>query len=205
MLKVQTTPKLLVMTFSQATITLHQTSQTPPPPQCSKKQFLCLLLSLDESIISWSRTGQANEIKEILTNPKTKESFNINHADGVGNTAIHYAVQMGNIDCLRLLAPVKGLSINRRNNIDGDTPLHKAVKYEADPLLALEMTKVLIKYGGDTRIENNYQQLPIHIAPKTNPELRKYILLATATLNTPKSLLVSNESSDEEDGGSDSE
>ncbi|KAJ1675603.1 hypothetical protein EV182_000949 [Spiromyces aspiralis] len=142
----------------------------------------------NEQLLALARSGQADAIENLLKSSKT---FDPSHTDGVGNMAIHYAAQLGHVECLQLLASIKGLDINRPNRLEGNTPLHKAVSYP-DERTAHEMAKILIKHGADTRLENRLGQRPIDMVPRNNAELRKTLLLATAALNMPKSMFASN-------------
>ncbi|KAI8967732.1 hypothetical protein BDF20DRAFT_829080, partial [Mycotypha africana] len=73
-----------------------------------------------------------NDQDEMLEDIFKEGDFDINHTDGLGDTALHYA-------------PFK----------EGNTPLHLAVQYEDDPEVALNMVDLLLDAGSDPRIRNN--------------------------------------------------
>jgi len=91
---------------------------------------------------------------EILDDPKP---FDINFQDGLGNTALHYAVSNGSTSVLEYILTHEGCDVDPINRIDRATPLHLAVGLE-DPELRAEIVESLLEAGADYRIRNKNGQ-----------------------------------------------
>jgi ankyrin repeat protein len=85
--------------------------------------------------------------------------IDIDHQDNDGNTALHQAVGMGQVEFIKLLL-LKGVNVHASNN-DGFTPLHVAAMNEY-PILA----NLLLTHGADPYHKNNKDQSSIDIARK---------------------------------------
>ncbi|WVN84871.1 uncharacterized protein L203_100007 [Cryptococcus depauperatus CBS 7841] len=91
----------------------------------------------------------------------------INQPDGLGNTALHYAIQHASTNVLETILCHETCDVDLRNRLQGDTPLHIAVrnKWEESPGLRLYLVKNLLEAGADTTIKNRHNQKPIDILP----------------------------------------
>ncbi|ORX66270.1 hypothetical protein DL89DRAFT_295525 [Linderina pennispora] len=107
--------------------------------------------SNNEQLLAACKLDQSDMVEDLL---KDLGSVDVNCADGVGNTPLHYAnsAQTGSVDCVELLVAVPGIDANKKNRIENDTPLHKA---------SLEITRLLISAGADPRIVNRLKQRPM--------------------------------------------
>lgn len=56
----------------------------------------------------------------------------INHQDGLGNSALHYAIMHASISVLEHLLCAEGCDVDLQNKIMRDTPLHLAVKVDEE-------------------------------------------------------------------------
>ncbi|MDP0588885.1 MAG: ankyrin repeat domain-containing protein [Candidatus Endonucleobacter bathymodioli] len=104
-------------------------------------------------IAAWA--GQTDYLKTLLS-----EGANANEADADGYTALHFAIEEGNIECLRLLLDVENILVNVPNN-EGYTPLHFAVKTDQ-----AEIVKVLLTVDGIHQVQKTDKDgnTPIHLA-----------------------------------------
>ncbi|KAI8051074.1 ankyrin repeat-containing domain protein [Gilbertella persicaria] len=95
-----------------------------------------------------------NDQDEMLQDILKEQDYDINYADPLGDTALHYAARFGSLTCLELLLEQPGIQVNARNKKEGNTPLHLAVQYEDDPEVAVAMVSALLDKGADPRLKN---------------------------------------------------
>ncbi|GJJ70777.1 hypothetical protein EMPS_03127 [Entomortierella parvispora] len=129
--------------------------------------------SNNELLLAACREDNLGLLDEVLSSEP--DSFSINHTDGLGNSALHYAAKYASTDCLEILLYFDGIDINIKNRLEWETPLHKAVAYE-DPETALTMTRLLVEAGASTTALNKQKQTPADKAPSdTHGEVKEYL------------------------------
>ncbi|KAF9286842.1 hypothetical protein BGZ74_001215 [Mortierella antarctica] len=129
--------------------------------------------SNDELLMAACKQDNLDILEEVLS--ADASSFDINHTDGPGNAALHYAAQYGSTGCLEILLYYDGIDVNKKNLLEGDTPLHKAAGY-SDPDIALEMVQILIRGGASAKILNKLKQTAGDVAPgDTHSEVKEYL------------------------------
>ncbi|OBZ87063.1 hypothetical protein A0J61_04893 [Choanephora cucurbitarum] len=104
----------------------------------------------NDLLLAACRNDQDEMLEDVLKEPEV----NVNYADPLGDTALHYAARFGSLTCLEILLSQPGIEVNSRNLKEGNTPLHLAVQYEEDPEVALSMVSALLDAGADPRIKN---------------------------------------------------
>jgi hypothetical protein len=72
-------------------------------------------------VYGWRAAGSADDVEELLV----RHGVEVNAADHLGNTALHYAAGAGHLAAVLALLARPSLRLNATNNV-GDTPLHKA-------------------------------------------------------------------------------
>ncbi|CAG8490156.1 227_t:CDS:2 [Acaulospora colombiana] len=92
--------------------------------------------SNNELLLVAAKQDSEEILEDIFTQPGT---YDINYADGIGNTALHYAAQHGSLTAVELLLQQHGINIDAQNRLERETPLHKAVQYADDPSVAYEI------------------------------------------------------------------
>ncbi len=101
--------------------------------------------------------GKADILHLFLTDPKTKNKFDVNEKTDFGQTtALHAAATSNNKDTIEFL-------LNHDANIedtdeDGNTPLHYAASRNIDT------TRALINAGADIKAKSFFGQTPLHHA-----------------------------------------
>ncbi|KAF9999849.1 hypothetical protein BGZ80_003310 [Entomortierella chlamydospora] len=151
--------------------------------------------SNNEVLIAACKDDNLDMLEQVLSSDSS--SFDINHTDGDGNSALHYAARYASTGCLEILMYYDGIKVNAVNSIEGDTPLHKAAAYQ-DPECALEMVQILIGKGASTKIKNKQGQTPLDVVPESShTEVKKF--LEKAALNDTADAPV--EDKDEESAG----
>ncbi|KAF9925786.1 hypothetical protein FBU30_004492 [Linnemannia zychae] len=134
--------------------------------------------SYNELLLAACKEDNLDILENVLT--ADVSSFDINHTDGLGNSALYYAAKHGSTGCLEVLLYYDGIDVNVINRIEGDTPLHKAAAY-GDPELAYEMVQILVNNGGaSTKIQNKMKQTPADMAPSdTHAKVKEFLEAAT--------------------------
>jgi ankyrin repeat protein len=130
-----------------------------------------------------------------------------NIRDLAGGTPLHWAVATGFPDIIELLLE-RGADPNARDNA-GNTPLHIAamghisevaemffelaprfgLEYPYDPL---DRVRILLEYGADPTVKNNYGQTPIDIALKYGNDEIAWLLASKLPTEKRKELLQKN-------------
>jgi|GEM_PF-1952451 len=154
-------------------------------------------------------SAHAAEVESTCYCPPSSVNPNIRETD-TGNTALHYAVQNGQIEIAKLLLQM-GMDINAPNN-QGQSPLHcaasanqpKSIKFllekganvNARDLAGntalhyavqndqIEIAKLLLQTGMDINAPNNQGESPLHFATSANqPKNIKFLLEKGADVN----------------------
>ncbi|KAF9326795.1 hypothetical protein BG006_009815 [Podila minutissima] len=129
--------------------------------------------SKNELLMAACKQDNLDMLEEVLSSDAT--SFDINHTDGLGNSALHYAARHGSTGCLEILLYYDGIDVNKINRLEGDTPLHKAAEFR-EPDTALEMVQILIRGGASAKIRNKLKQTAGDVAPgDTHSEVKKFL------------------------------
>ncbi|KAG0034969.1 hypothetical protein BGZ81_001918 [Podila clonocystis] len=129
--------------------------------------------SNNELLMAACKEDNLDILEEVLSSDGS--SFDINHTDGLGNSALHYAARYGSTGCLEILLYYDGIDVNKINRLEGDTPLHKAAGY-SEPDVALEMVQILIRGGASPKILNKLKQTAGDVAPgDTHSEVKEYL------------------------------
>jgi len=122
--------------------------------------------------------------------------FDINFQDGVGNTALHIAVQNGSTDVLEHILSHDECDVDPINRINRATPLHLACQLEDDGIRSY-MVESLLEAGADTKIRDKNGELAITFIPPTDEETRKLFRKAQAQATT---ISQDDIASDDDDG-----
>lgn len=86
--------------------------------------------SPSQVILGAARSNNLDILRQVIS--KDGSPTLLNASDSVGNTALHYASRYGCLECLDFLLDQDGLDLDVRNRMDGDTPLHAAVRYSKE-------------------------------------------------------------------------
>ncbi|KAF2403572.1 ankyrin repeat domain-containing protein [Trichodelitschia bisporula] len=157
-----------------------------------------LLEEVFASITSSSKSARKDadaEIASLLNNAR----------DGIGSGVLHIAASAGGYEVLDLLLDQPGLEVDELDRMEGDTPLHKAVRYvnesdKADWEHAIQVVDILLDAGCDPRIRNKAKLTPRELADPRNTELRSMLQKAEYALMVQGDVV-----DDDDDGGSGSE
>ncbi|KAK8861213.1 hypothetical protein IAR55_002032 [Kwoniella newhampshirensis] len=138
----------------------------PPPPPPHEEEEEDQGASPTERLLAAAKSDNEGMIEEALAELK-----DINVTDGLGNTALHYAIIHASTNVLETILCHETCDVDLRNRLQGDTPLHIAVRngWEEHEGLRLYLVESLLEAGADTSIKNRYNQRPIDLLPPSDP------------------------------------
>ena len=147
--------------------------------------------------------------KPLNTNAPAIAKFLNTTTDPLGASALHIAAQYGSYEVLDMVLDQEGVEIDGQEKRDGDTCLHKAVRYSNE--LSREnwehgkaVVDILVDAGCDPRIRNKAKQRPIDLVDPRNTELRSVLQKAEMAILAGDDVV--DEDDDEPDGpGSESD
>ncbi|SCU95546.1 LADA_0G16182g1_1 [Lachancea dasiensis] len=162
--------------------------------------------SLQEQLLDASRRNNVDllgTVFQALGSHEKQIAELINSAsDPTGNSSIHLCCQYGSWDVLdQILDQEGGIEIDSRNKIDGDTPLHVAVRYAlTEPEHGTFIAQNLIEVGADPRVPNKAGQKPLDLVH--GPDLDNLIdILQAAELAADSQGVVNEEDAELIDDG----
>ncbi|GAM84805.1 hypothetical protein ANO11243_028060 [Dothideomycetidae sp. 11243] len=117
-----------------------------------------------------SSIGSASKIAHFLNTAK----------DGLGCGGLHIAAQYGSYEVLDILLDQEGVEIDLTESREGDTCLHKGVRYvnsldRAEWKEGERVVEILIDAGCDPRIRNKAKLRPFELTDPRNTELRSML------------------------------
>ncbi|KAI9806342.1 MAG: hypothetical protein M1825_006457 [Sarcosagium campestre] len=100
-----------------------------------------------------------------------------NSVDGIGNNCLHLAASYGSYEVLDTLLDQEGLEVDPLDRMEGDTPLHKSIRY-INSLSKKEwesgkpLVELLLDAGADPRIRNKAKLKAMDLVDPANKDLR---------------------------------
>lgn len=89
-------------------------------------------VSTDERLLHAAKQDDDNLMDEVFEEAdklvEDGSTFDINYKDGLGNTALHYAVKNTSITILDSLLSYDNADVDPQNRLEGDTPLHLVMR-----------------------------------------------------------------------------
>jgi ankyrin repeat protein len=107
--------------------------------------------SNNERLLAAARSDNEEMVLEVFD----AGGFDINHQDGQGNTALHYAALHGSSGVLEYILTHEDCDVDPINYTDKQTPLHLAVRLD-DPDVRRQVVESLLDAGADTTIKDKY-------------------------------------------------
>ncbi|CED83522.1 Ankyrin repeat-containing domain [Phaffia rhodozyma] len=121
--------------------------------------------SPNEQLLNAAKTDNEELLLSVLS---LTGRFDINHQDGLGFTALHYAVQRGSTDCLDHILEEDDCDVDLQTRLEGLTPIHLAMQVQ-DQELRIYLVRSLLEAGSSTQIPNKYRQLPVDLLSPSRP------------------------------------
>lgn len=153
------------------------------------------------------RRDNTTLLNEVLAHPTVSPSPHtlLNSArDGVGNYCLHLAAANGSYEVLDLLLDQEGLEVDPVDRMEGDTPLHKAVRFvngldKGQWEAGAAVVELLLDAGADARVRNKAKLKPAELVDPRNGDLRT--TLSTAEYAQIAGDDVVDEEEEDEDAG----
>jgi len=158
-----------------------------------------------ELLLEACRRNNPELLSSILESFKSSEEtaqFLNTATDALGCGALHIGAQYGSYEILDMLLDQEGVEIDGTERRDGDTCLHKAVRYvnslSKDEWKEGEaIVDILVDAGCDPRIRNKAKLRPIDLVDPRNTELRSMLQKAEFTMLAGDDIV---EEDDDDDG-----
>lgn len=131
--------------------------------------MLIFSMFISSHLLDASRRNNVDLLETVfqeLGNNEAQIADLINTAhDPMGNSGLHLCCRYGSWDVLDVILDQEGgIEIDSKNKIEGDTPLHCAVRYAIEePEHGTFIARNLIEVGADPRIVNQAGQKPIDL------------------------------------------
>ncbi|KAI5450595.1 hypothetical protein NCC49_002854 [Naganishia albida] len=142
-------------------------SRMPPPPAEPEEMDGA---SANERLLSAAKSDNEELLEEAFADP----SLDVNHQDGLGNTALHYAIIYASTTVLEHILCHEQCDVDIQNKLQRDTPLHLAVRTEEEGRqgLQLHLVESLTEAGANPLIKNKHGLRPIDLLPPPPPPSR---------------------------------
>ncbi|THV01890.1 ankyrin [Dendrothele bispora CBS 962.96] len=115
----------------------------------------------NQRLLAAAREDNEDLLLEIFSQ---EDSFDINFQDGLGNTALHYAVSHTSPTVLEHILSHDSCDVDPINLIERQTPLHLAVKI-SNPEARAHFVDSLLEAGADTTIKDKYGERAVDLVP----------------------------------------
>lgn len=135
--------------------------------------------SVRERLIHACRNNNEDELENIIDEigDRSKVAELLNETKTVmGNHLSHEAASLGNYDVLYVLFDQWGFERDPINRVQGDTPLHTAIRWlsqhkgsERDRQVGVTIVQMMLDDGCSTRIRNKERRTPVQLAEAVDP------------------------------------
>ncbi|MCJ1480964.1 hypothetical protein MMC06_001120 [Schaereria dolodes] len=133
-----------------------------------------------ELLLEACRRNNTSLLSEVFSaHPSPTETAHLLNTatDGIGNYCLHIAASYGSYDALDHLLDQEGLEVDPIDRLEGDTPLHKAIRFvnglsKSDWEAGSSLVDLLLDAGADPRIRNKAKLKPMELVDPRNTELR---------------------------------
>jgi len=159
-----------------------------------------------ELLLEACRRNNTELLHTVFTHYATPDSladFLNTATDALGASALHIAAQYGSYEILDLLLDQEGLEIDGQEKRDGDTALHKAIRFvnglDRDEWegIGTPVVEILLDAGCDTKTRNKAKLKAFDLVDPRNEALRG-VLRKAEMMEMAKGDIVDE---DEDEGG----
>ncbi|KAF8848669.1 hypothetical protein BDZ45DRAFT_664246 [Acephala macrosclerotiorum] len=168
-----------------------------------------------ELLIEAARRNNTDLLKEVIDGCKSEEEAAklLNETKTVlGNYVYHEAALRGNYEIIDALLDHPGFECDPISRIEGDTPLHSAIRYintlfsesPSNPdiqTFASELISMMIEAGSDPKLKNKANLTPYQLVDPRNEKLRQQIQDAIDVETMRGDYIETRDEYDEEIGG----
>ncbi|KAL8326066.1 hypothetical protein RB597_009058 [Gaeumannomyces tritici] len=156
----------------------------PAPVSCADPCVHSLQgASVQERLIEACRRNNVDLLTEVIeeTNDDDKMADLLNNTRTVmGNHLYHEAASQGNYEIIDMLLDQHGFECDPVNRVEGDTPLHTAIRWiNSEPPAQREfgaaLVEMMLEAGSNTRVRNKGGLTPLQLVDPSNPALKEAI------------------------------
>ncbi|XP_073395153.1 uncharacterized protein [Physcomitrium patens] len=166
------------------TYNILENIEYPPENSNTTKFSIYDLHSVKKDIVTIFDAAQHGDSKAIMRFSKVKH-FDVDAKDRVGRTALIWACDCGNLQCVETLIRLSA-SVNAKDTHTGRMAIHWAARAGNLPIV-----KFLMQYGVDFLKEDNYGLTPLYLAKSKGHEgeaVFRYLLSEGAPYNEIKTI-----------------
>ncbi|KAI1394783.1 hypothetical protein F4819DRAFT_480547 [Hypoxylon fuscum] len=139
--------------------------------------------SVKEQLIEACRRNNVDLLNEIISNCKNDDEISdlLNNTTTVmGNHLYHEAALQGNYEVIDALLDAPNFECDPLNRIEGDTPLHSAIRWiNSEPPAQRDFGNALVgmmlEAGSSTRVRNKARLTPVQLVDPSNAGLKDLI------------------------------
>ncbi|KAL8387135.1 hypothetical protein RB595_010131 [Gaeumannomyces hyphopodioides] len=139
--------------------------------------------SVQEILIEACRRNNVELLTEIIeeTGNDTKIAHLLNNTKTVmGNHLYHEAASQGNYEIIDMLLDQEGFECDPVNRVEGDTPLHTAIRWinsepPAQRDFGAALVEMMLEAGSSTRVRNKGGLTPLQLVDPSNARLKEVI------------------------------
>ncbi|KAK3047891.1 hypothetical protein LTR09_010716 [Extremus antarcticus] len=150
-----------------------------------------------------NNTSLLSDTLKTLKNPSAIATFLNTTTDALGASALHIAASYGSYEVLDLILDQEGVEIDHPEKRDGDTPLHKSVRY-CNGLVergekggeAKAVVEILLDAGCDPRIRNKAKLRPVDLVDGRLGEVRGWLQKAEMAMTAGGDVVDEDEDDD---------
>lgn len=154
--------------------------------------------SNNERLLAAAKSDNEDLLLEIFD----QGSFDINHQDGLGNTALHYAASYASNDVLEHILSHDECDVDPTNKLERATPLHLAVRLE-DPEAREYVVQALLDAGADLTIRDKNGDTALDLVRPDDTNVVGLIRKAQAEASIDKDDIAYDDDDDIASDGSD--
>lgn len=138
--------------------------------------------SISELLIEACRRNNTDLLHEVLetkSDPEIADLLN-NTTTVMGNHLYHEAASRGNYEVVDALLDMPGFECDPVNRLEGDTPLHSAVRWvnsepEAQREFGAALVEMMLEAGSNPRLKNKGGLTPLQLVDPRNESLKEVI------------------------------
>jgi len=139
--------------------------------------------SIQEQLIEACRRDNTSLLSDLLSSvpsPTAAADLLNNTTTVMGNHLYHEAASRGNYDVIDMLLDQDGFECDPINRLEGDTPLHSAIRWingesAAQREFGNALVEMMLEAGSSPRIKNKGGLTPVQLVDPRNGELKEII------------------------------
>ncbi|KAI1392334.1 uncharacterized protein F4822DRAFT_390642 [Hypoxylon trugodes] len=139
--------------------------------------------SVKEQLVEACRRNNVDLLNEIISNCKNDDEISdlLNNTTTImGNHLYHEAALQGNYEIIDTLLDQPNFECDPLNRIEGDTPLHSAIRWiNSEPPAQRDfgsaLVRMMLEAGSGTRVRNKAKLTPYQLVDPSNQGLRDLI------------------------------